>query len=106
MQGKQQQSAIPITQAKATQKMAKNTSNARNTTASLQSTLWKKHTFSSKLHAHTCIYKIKNKNKTKNKHTFLKYECQKKIVGYWEKIALHKKVYKSPGFICRQCILC
>lgn len=35
MQGKQQQSAIPITQAKATQKMAKNTSKARKTTDNL-----------------------------------------------------------------------
>lgn len=36
MQGRQQQRAIPIKHAKTTQKMAKNTSNARNTTANLQ----------------------------------------------------------------------
>ena len=36
MQGKQQQRAIPIKHARTTQKMAKNTSNARNTTANLQ----------------------------------------------------------------------
>jgi len=35
MHGKQQQSAMPITQAKATQKIAKNTSNARKTTVNL-----------------------------------------------------------------------
>lgn len=33
MQGKQQQRAMPIKHAKTTQKMAKKTSNARNTTA-------------------------------------------------------------------------
>jgi hypothetical protein len=36
MHGKQQQRAIPIKHAKTTQKIAKNTSNARKTTASLQ----------------------------------------------------------------------
>jgi hypothetical protein len=36
MQGRQQQTAIPITQAKATQKTAKKTSNARKTMVSLQ----------------------------------------------------------------------
>jgi len=35
MQGKQQQSAIPIKHAKTTQKMAKKTSNARKTTDNL-----------------------------------------------------------------------
>jgi hypothetical protein len=35
IQGKQQQRAMPIKHAKATQKMAKKTSNARKTTANL-----------------------------------------------------------------------
>jgi hypothetical protein len=37
MQGRQQQTAIPIMQARATQKTTKNTSNARKTMQSLQS---------------------------------------------------------------------
>jgi hypothetical protein len=48
MQGRQQQTAIPIMQARATQKTTKNTSNARKTMQSLQSRDIKRHVYDTK----------------------------------------------------------